>query len=68
MINETDIRLCSIQLTFTDGSTLTTEESIDMERCIITQVRDKFQIKQLLIKRGSVKCQGVNFKWKELAT
>ena len=66
MINGTDIRLCNIQLTFTNGTTLTTTATLDMEKCIIRQVRNTFQNKALIIKAATVKCPGVNFKWKEL--
>ena len=66
MTNGTDIRLCNIQLTFTDGATLTTDTALDMEKCIITQVRNVFQSKTRIIKAATVKCPGVNFKWKEL--
>ena len=66
MINGTDIRLCNIQLTFTNGTTLTTTATLDMEKCVIRQVRNTFQNKALIIKAATVKCPGVNFKWKEL--
>ena len=66
MINETDVRLCEIWLEFADGSTLTTDASLDMDECIITQIRDTFETRPRVIKSGSVKCPGVNFKWKEL--
>lgn len=66
MINGTDIRLCNIQLAFTDGTTLTADTALDMEKCIITQVRNIFQSKARIIKAATVKCPGVNFKWKEL--
>jgi len=66
MINETDIRLCNIQLALTDGTTLTTDAALDMEKCIITQVRNTFQSKTHIIKAATVKCPGVNFKWKVL--
>ena len=64
--NETDIRTCNIVLKYTDGTTLTTGASLDMEACIITQVRNTFQSKTRIIKAATVKCPGVNFKWKEL--
>ena len=66
MINETDVRLCEIWLEFADGSTLTTDASLDMDECIITQIRDTFETRSRVIKSGSAKCPGVNFKWKEL--
>jgi hypothetical protein len=66
MINGTDIRLCNILLEYKDGATLTTTAAIDMEKCIIRQVRNTFQNKALIIKAATVKCPGVNFKWKEL--
>lgn len=66
MINGTDIRLCNIQLTFTNGTTLTTTATVDMEKCVIRQVRNTFQNKAFIIKAATVKCPGVNFKWKEL--
>jgi len=66
MINGTDIRLCNILLEYKDGTTLTTTAMLDMEKCIIRQVRNTFQNKTLIIKAATVKCPGVNFKWKEL--
>ena len=66
MINGTDIRLCKILLEYKDGTKLTTTATLDMEKCIIRQVRNTFQNKNLIIKAATVKCPGVNFKWKEL--
>jgi len=62
-----DIRSCEIWLEFADGSTLTTDDFLDMDECIETQIRDTFEIRPRLhdpaIKSGSAI---VNFKWKEL--
>ena len=61
-----DIRSCEIWLEFDDGSTLTTDAVLDMDKCIETQIRDTFEEDGETIKSGSAKCPGVNFKWKEL--
>jgi len=62
-----DIRSCEIWLEFADGSTLTTDDFLDMDECIETQIRDTFEIRPRLhdpaTKSGSAI---VNFKWKEL--
>ena len=62
-----DIRSCEIWLEFADGSTLTTDTFLDMDKCIETQIRDTFEIRPRLhdpaTKSGSAI---VNFKWKEL--
>ena len=62
-----DIRSCEIWLEFADGSTLTTDDFLDMDECIETQIRDTFEIRPQLhdptTKSGSAI---VNFKWKEL--
>ena len=60
-----DVRSCEVWLEFADGSTLTTDAFLDMDECIETQIRDTF-FSPHAIKSGSVKCPGVNFKWKEL--
>jgi hypothetical protein len=62
-----DVRSCEIWMEFADGSTLTTDDFLDMDECIETQIRDTFEIKPRLhdpsTKSGSAI---VNFKWKEL--
>ena len=55
-----DIRSCEIWLEFADGSTLTTDDFLDMDKCIETQIRDNFCPENV----GGAKI--VNFKWKEL--
>ena len=55
-----DIRSCEIWLEFADGSTLTTDDFLDMDKCIETQIRDNFCPENV----GGSKI--VNFKWKEL--
>jgi len=60
-----DVRSCEVWLEFADGSTLTTDAFLDMDKCIETQIRDTFFSPHAL-KSGSVKSPGVNFKWKEL--
>jgi len=55
-----DVRSCEIWLEFADGSTLTTDDFLDMDKCIETQIRDNFCPKNV----GGSKL--VNFKWKEL--
>tara|TARA_B100001094_G_C17835019_1_gene625087 strand:+ start:68 stop:481 length:414 start_codon:yes stop_codon:yes gene_type:complete len=60
-----DVRSCEVWLEFADGSTLTTDAFLDMDKCIETQIRDTF-FSPHAIKSGSVKSPGVNFKWKEL--
>ena len=62
-----DVRSCEIWLEFADGSTLTTDDFLNMDECIETQIRDTFEIRPRLhdpaTKSGSAI---VNFKWKEL--
>ena len=62
-----DIRSCEIWLEFADGSTLTTDDFLDMDKCIETQIRDTFEDRSVryhsATKSGS---SIVNFKWKEL--
>ena len=62
-----DIRSCEIWLEFADGSTLTTDDFLDMDKCIETQIRDTFEARSVRFhsatKSGSAI---VNFKWKEL--
>ena len=53
-----DIRSCEIWMEFADGTTLTADDFLDMDKCIETQIRDNFGI------FGGSKL--VNFKWKEL--
>ena len=56
-----DIRSCEVWLEFADGSTLTTDVFLDMDKCIETQIRCSFE--------SPDKSSGsaiVNFKWKEL--
>jgi len=62
-----DVRACEIWIEFADGSTMTTDDFLDMDECIETQIRDTFEIRPRLhnpdMKSGSAI---VNFKWKEL--
>ena len=62
-----DIRSCEIWLEYADGSTLSADVFLDMDKCIETQIRDTFEIRPRLhdpsTKSGSAI---VNFKWKEL--
>ena len=62
-----DIRSCEVWLEFADGSTLTTDDFLDMDKCIETQIRDTFEARSVRFhsatKSGSAI---VNFKWKEL--
>jgi hypothetical protein len=62
-----DVRACEIWLEFADGSTLTTDDFIDMDKCIETQIRDTFEDRSVRFhsatKSGSAI---VNFKWREL--
>jgi len=62
-----DVRSCEVWLEFADGSTLTTDAFLDMDKCIETQIRDTFEIRPRLhspeTKSGPAI---VNFKWKEL--
>ena len=55
-----DVRACEIWMEFADGSTLTTDDFLDMDKCIETQIRDNFCPENV----GGAKI--VNFKWKEL--
>ena len=55
-----DVRSCEVWLEFADGSTLTTDDFLDMDKCIETQIRDNFCPENV----GGAKI--VNFKWKEL--
>ena len=55
-----DVRACEIWMEFADGSTLTTDDFLDMDDCIETQIRDNFCPENV----GGAKI--VNFKWKEL--
>ena len=55
-----DVRACEIWLEFADGSTLTTDDFLDMDEDIETQIRDNFCPENV----GGAKI--VNFKWKEL--
>jgi len=55
-----DVRSCEVWIEFADGSTLTTDDFLDMDKCIETQIRDNFCPENV----GGAKI--VNFKWKEL--
>ncbi len=55
-----DVRACEIWLEFADGSTLTTDDFLDMDEDIETQIRDNFCPENV----GGAKI--VDFKWKEL--
>ena len=55
-----DVRACEIWIEFADGSTLTTDDFLNMDECIETQIRDNFCPENV----GGAKI--VNFKWKEL--
>ena len=55
-----DVRACEIWMEFADGSTLTTDDFLDMDEDIETQIRDNFCPENV----GGAKI--VNFKWKEL--
>ena len=56
-----DIRSCEVWLEFADGSTLTTDVFLNMDKCIETQIRCSFESP-----RFDGKHRIVNFKWKEL--
>ena len=56
-----DIRSCEIWLEFADGSTLTTDVFLNMNKCIEAQIRCSFESP-----RFDGKHRIVNFKWKEL--
>ena len=62
-----DVRACEIWIEFADGSTLTTDDFLNMDECIETQIRDTFEARSVRFhsatKSGSAI---VNFKWKEL--
>ena len=56
-----DVRSCEIWLEYADGSTMTTDVFLDMDKCIETQIRCSFE--------SPDKSSGsaiVNFKWREL--
>ena len=62
-----DIRSCEIWIEFADGSTLTTDDFLNMDECIETQIRDTFEDRS--VRYHSATRSGsaiVNFKWKEL--
>ena len=56
-----DIRSCEVWLEFADGSTLTTDVFLNMDKCIEKQIRCSFESP-----RFDGKHRIVNFKWKEL--
>ena len=56
-----DVRACEVWMEFPDGSTLTTDAFLDMDKCIETQIRCAFESPD---KSGRNRL--VNFKWKEL--
>ena len=55
-----DVRSCEIWLEYADGSTLTADVFLDMDKCIESQIRCSFQ------SPGREEDRIVNFKWKEL--
>ena len=55
-----DVRSCEICLEYADGSTLTADVFLDMDKCIESQIRCSFQ------SPGREEDRIVNFKWKEL--
>ena len=57
-----DVRACEIWIEFADGSTLTTDDFLDMDDCIETQIRDTFENLDTFGNESAI----VNFKWKEL--
>ena len=62
-----DVRACEIWIEFADGSTLTTDDFLDMDECIETQIRDTFEIRPRLHNPETESGPAiVNFKWKEL--
>ena len=62
-----DIRSCEIWLEFADGSTLTTDGFLDMDKCIETQIRDTFEARSVQYHSATRSGSAiVNFKWKEL--
>ena len=56
-----DVRACEVWMEFPDGSTLTTDAFLDMDKCIETQIRCAFESPD-----ESGRNRLVNFKWKEL--
>ena len=56
-----DIRSCEIWIEYADGSTLSTDVFLDMDKCIEEQIRCSFESPD--VKEGS---EIVKFKWKEL--
>ena len=56
-----DVRSCEIWLEYADGSTLTTDAFLDMDKCIETQIRCSFESPD--VKEGS---EIVKFNWREL--
>ena len=57
-----DVRACEIWIEYADGSTLTTDDFLDMDDCIETQIRDTFENLDTFGNGSAI----VNFKWKEL--
>ena len=56
-----DVRSCEIWIEFADGSTMTTDDFLDMDECIETQIRDTFENPDM---RGGSEI--VKFNWREL--
>ncbi len=56
-----DVRACEVWMEFPDGTTLTTDIFLNMDKCIETQIRCSFESPD---KSGRNRL--VNFKWKEL--
>ena len=56
-----DVRSCEVWLEFADGSTLTTDVFLNMDKCIEKQIRCSFESPNF-----DGKHRIVNFKWKEL--
>ena len=56
-----DIRSCEIWIEYADGSTLSTDVFLDMDKCIEEQIRCSFESPD--VKEGS---EIVKFNWREL--
>jgi hypothetical protein len=55
-----DIRSCEIWLEYADGSTLSADVFLDMDKCIEEQIRESFE--NPVMKGGEI----VKFNWREL--
>ena len=56
-----DVRACELWIEYAEGSTLTTDAFLDMDKCIETQIRCAFESPD-----ESGRNRLVNFKWREL--